>query len=608
MSEAGGPGGGTARVLPDVSGLDKPFDYAVPAALDGRAVVGASLRVPLGGRRVRGWVLERGVPAPEGVRLRDALEAVSMGPAPAVVELARWAAWRWAGRLRPFLLAASPPRQVRELPPVGRRGVAPPGRPAPAPLAEAVGRALAAGVAVLRLPPAADRLPVVEQAVAAGAAGDVLVLVPTHAEATRLAELLRRRGHDVALQPAEWGAAAAGGRVVLGTRGAAFAPVPRLAATVVLDAHADPYVETRAPTWNAADVASERSRRAGAPCLLVSPCPTLDLLDGAALVTLPPSVEREGWPPLEVLDRRGDDPRAGLWSPRLAEIARQAAGDPRRPVVFVLNRTGRARLLACRKCGELARCESCGGALAQPARPAPGEAATLDCPRCGRSRPVVCAGCGSTALRTLRIGTGRAREELQALTGLPTAEVTATSGPPAEGAGEPPLALVGTEAVLHRLRAAALVAFVDLDQELLAPRLRAGEQALALLAAAARLAGGRRPGRGRLVVQTRLPEHEVVQAALHGDPGRLAGPEGQRRELLRLPPVTAVALVSGAGAGDFAAELAGAGPDPGGPEVAWTADGRLLVRASDHEVLCDALARAASRVDDVRIEVDPHDL
>ena len=94
--------------------------------------------------------------------------------------------------------------------------------------------------------------------------------------------------------------------------------------------------------------------------------------------------------------------------------------------------------------------------------------------------------------------------------------------------------------------AADVVAFLDLDQELLAPRYRAAEQAMALLARAARLTGGRAGG-GRLLVQTRLPRHEVLDAVLHADPGRLAAAERPRREMLRFPPAAVLASVSGAG-------------------------------------------------------------
>ena len=48
-----------ARVLPDVSGLDKAFDYLVPEHLDATVEVGTRVRVDLHGRRVGGWITRR---------------------------------------------------------------------------------------------------------------------------------------------------------------------------------------------------------------------------------------------------------------------------------------------------------------------------------------------------------------------------------------------------------------------------------------------------------------------------------------------------------------------------------------------------------------------
>jgi primosomal protein N' (replication factor Y) len=201
-------------------------------------------------------------------------------------------------------------------------------------------------------------------------------------------------------------------------------------------------------------------------------------------------------------------------------------------------------------------------------------------------------------MATLRVGVTRAREELELLANRPVAEITADSA-----AGPPPAdvpILVGTEAVLHRAVGAAAVAFLDFDQELLAPRYRAAEAALSMLARAARLIGGRTDG-GRILVQTRAPDHEVIDAALHADPSRLAVVESARRAALRFPPETAVAAVSGAGADAFVASLV----RPAGLEVLGPAGGRWLIRAPDHAVLSDALAASPRPGGRLRIEVDP---
>src|SRR4029453_14485492 len=184
------------------------------------------------------------------------------------------------------------------------------------------------------------------------------------------------------------------------------------------------------------DVAAERARRAGGPCLLTSPVPSLEALEWGALVTPPRADERPGGPSGDVVDMRRQDPHTGLLPPPLVRLLRSD-----RRVLCVLNRTGRARLLACAACGELARCERCGANVTQP------DEATLACVRCGAERPVVCPPCGAGRFKAPGRGGGGGREEMGAWGGEP---VTELSGPAAER-GEQPASrvVVGTEAALH---------------------------------------------------------------------------------------------------------------------------------------------------------------
>jgi primosomal protein N' (replication factor Y) len=264
-------------------------------------------------------------------------------------------------------------------------------------------------------------------------------------------------------------------------------------------------------------------------------------------------------------------------------------------VVCVLNRKGRARLLVCGACAELARCETCGATVGTT------EAGTLRCARCRAERPAVCRHCGAARLKQRRLGVSRAREDLERLSRRPVAEVTGDldAAAPLPAAG----VLVGTEAVLRRCDRAAAVAFLDLDAELLAPRHRAAEEAMALVARAARLVGGKAGG-GRLLLQTKLPRHEVVQAALLADPTRVSTAEAERRAALRFPPVTAMAHVAGAGAEVFARAVA----SHPGVEALGPADGDWLLRAPDHPTLCDALAATPRPPGRLRVAVDPRRL
>lgn len=566
-----------ARVLPDVTGLDKEFDYLVPDEFSDEIGLGSMVRVELHGRRVGGWVVELD-PAEAVEQLKPIAKVSGLGPAPELIGLADWAALRWAARRRHFLKTASPGRMVRSSPPPRRTtAVVEPRSPAST-------RILEGGGGVLRLPPTSDPMPAI---LSAAAIGPTLVVTPSVDGAMLLAARLRRSGRSVALAPHDWAAASGGVDVVIGARAAAWAPCPDLRCVVVVDEHDEGLQEEGSPTWHARDVVIERARRAGASTLLISPCPTVTAAEWGTVTRPPIERERAGWPIVQVIDRTDEEPwkRSLLTSELIAHLR-----DPERTVVCVSNTTGRAKLLACRQCRELTRCERCDAAVELD------DDGSLTCRRCGTSRPTVCLVCGAHRFANLRPGVSRLREELEAAANRPAALVTGANDdlPPRVGV------YVGTEAVLHRVDNADSVAFLDFDRELLAPRYRASEQAMALIVRAARLVGPRSRG-GRVLVQTFLPEHPVVQAALLADPGRMTAIETERRRMLGLPPFAAYGEIGGAGSDEFVASI----PAAEGVTIVG-GDGSYVCRADDWSTLGRAIRSgtrpAGSRL---RIAIDP---
>ena len=107
-----------ARVVPDVSGIDKQFDYLVPPPLEPRVRPGAVVRVELNGRRVDAWVVALGTVGESGFttvsvdRLSPVLDVADLGIDPSVVPLAEWVAEHWAGPLRNVLMSATPSRKI----------------------------------------------------------------------------------------------------------------------------------------------------------------------------------------------------------------------------------------------------------------------------------------------------------------------------------------------------------------------------------------------------------------------------------------------------------------------------------------------------------------
>jgi primosomal protein N' (replication factor Y) len=579
------PVGRIVRVQPDITSIRRSFDYVVPASWerDGRSelvVVGALVRVDFGGRRTAGWVTEVDVEFDDSVDVRPLVKWSSYGPPQSVIDLAEWAAWRWSGRLPHFLRAASPPRMVTTI-----RPSAPSATHAAVP---ALVSAFDAPFTVVRTVPHDDA---VGLATAACALGSALILVPTIAQRRSLVRSLRDVGIDIAEYDEQWERSAAGASTV-GTRRAAFAPMANVDAVLVVDEHDGAYKEERTPAWNARDVAVERARRTGAPCVLASPTPSLEALHLSDRQLAPErSAERNAWPRVDVVDMRDQD-RPGLLTDRIVDLVRGDGAGNDGAVACILNRKGRARMLACATCGSLAACTECGGALREDAD------GRLECARDAIVRPMVCSECSGTHMKQLRLGITRLAEDLAVLAKRPVFEVSAET-PQADLRGKK--LFIGTEALLHRLESAHAVVFLDFDQELSIPRVRAAEEAFALLALAARRVGPRDSG-GRVIVQTRRPDDVVVQAALRGDPGLVATSQRDIRQVFDQPPYGAWAMISGAGAETFASSI-----DTPSVQIHRLGD-RWRLSAVDHETLLGAVNAVERPAERVRVEIDPLDV
>ena len=579
------PDGRLISVQPDITSVTRSFTYEVPVAweADGRAEkvdVGSMVRIDFNGRRTAGWVTAVDVAHDPAVDVRPLSKWSSVGPPADVIELAAWAAWRWAGRLAHFLRVASPSKMVpmvRHRPPASALEVDDAYRPTFAP-----------GVTTVRTTPADTGLGL---AIAAASKGRALILVPTIAWRRRLARQLRDAGVGVAEYDDQWERSASGA-VTIGTRIAAFSPMPKVDAVLVLDEHDAAYKSERTPSWNGRDVAIERARRAGAPCVLASPSPSLEGLRAGDRALVPgKAASRAAWPQVKVVDLRTQD-TPGLLTGSIVDVIRSEG-----PIAVILNRKGRARMLACATCNALGACETCGGSLAEA------DDGSLVCHRDNTTRPKVCGECNSTHMKHLRPGISRLAEDLAILAKREVIEVSADSAPADLTSNG---LFIGTEAILHRIERARAVVFLDFDQELAMPRYRAGEDAFALLALAARLVGPR-SNDGRIFIRTRRPNDVVVQAAVHGDPGSVATAQRDVRQVFQQPPYGAWALVSGAGAAEFIEEAEAVVAASGrNDEVQFRRqDDRWRLSAPTHDDLLDVLNATERPAERIRIEVDP---
>lgn len=549
------------------------------------------MRVPLGGRKVRGYVTDVTDGTPERSLRPIAARSGKRGVFDEVMlRSLRWAATHYVAPLSTVLARCAPPNLPRRKPRVNQNTVG----EAPGILAE-WGERQADG---RRSRPAylltGDPLPAVMSAIAPVLQGgrNVMVTAPTVVEAHAAADRLRLVfGDRVLLATSEespasrttaWSQIASGtGSIVVGTREVAFWGVDDLGLAVVLDEGRRGYKSPQTPTFHVRDVLRKRSSIERFSLLLTGPVPTSEALSGGVEIIDPAG---RVWPLAEVVDRSEDGRGSGSVGER-ARSAIAALGDAATVFVLVPRRGGTFR---CSRCRELRRCPDCDAMLER----------TGTCARCGRSFPK-CLACGGARFEALGGGVSRIADDLGRIFGNNVGPV-----------GSDRRIVVGTERDLVGLSPVDLVVVIDPDAGILAPNYRADEDALRLLARAVLAA---RPGRGRrALVQTSLPDHPVMCALRSGDPIAFMTETLNRREGSGFPPVgDLIALETDAtDAGPTLAEAVGdeslLGPAREGDRDRWLIQGRDLstVRLrlrSAVQHLRDGGAR-------VRVDVDPVDL
>jgi primosomal protein N' (replication factor Y) (superfamily II helicase) len=330
-------------------------------------------------------------------------------------------------------------------------------------------------------------------------------------------------------------------RLAAGTRSALLAPLPPLAALVLIDEHEAAHKPPGAPRMHSRDVALERAVREPLALLLTSATPSVEAWWRAesGLIDMPPR-EPGPWPAVSVADTRGILRREPL-TPPLARAIRETLAAKRRVFLVVSRLTSS---LACDECGAVVRCPECAIAFAYSRA-----AARLVCRVCGAAHPLpdTCAACHGRRLTPF--GWGAERVEHAVRRRFPDARIARWDPDSARGAkGEGQRAaaaadvVIGTRGALRLFGRAALglAAFVSPDQLLRAPDFRAGERTLALAwAAAERVAAD-----GTVIIQSQNPGHYAFEAVARQSLHEFYRQELKFRAELGYPPFRRLAVVS----------------------------------------------------------------
>lgn len=340
--------------------------------------------------------------------------------------------------------------------------------------------------------------------------------------------------------------------ILLGTRSALFTPLARPGLIILDEEHDSSFKQQEGFRFSCRDVAIARGKMLNIPVLLGSATPSLETLFNARqqryrLLLLSTRAGNAVDPLFQVLDIRNKSMQAGLSETLIAAI--RATLEQGQQVLLFLNRRGFAPVQICHGCGWVARCRRCDANLVIHAG-----ARCLRCHHCGSEQVLTtqCPSCLTGELQAVGLGTERIEQTLSSL--FPERSVIRLDRDTTQRKGSLENYLdqihqghadiiLGTQMLAkgHHFPEVTLVAILDIDSGLFSIDYRAGERLAQMISQVAGRAG-RADKPGRVILQTRQPQHPLLTTLLDKGYSAFAELALQERQQAGLPPFSHQAL------------------------------------------------------------------
>lgn len=342
-------------------------------------------------------------------------------------------------------------------------------------------------------------------------------------------------------------------RIVIGTRSAVFTSLANPGLIIVDEEHDTSFKQQERFRYHARDLAIKRASLNQIPIVLGSATPSLESLLNVkrkryVYLSLPMRAGKAQLPNYQLIDLRYDKPNEGFSNALLT--AMQEHLDKENQVLLFLNRRGFAPVLYCLQCHWIAECTRCDARLVYHRRPP-----RLHCHYCDQQSeiPLYCANCKKTSLEPIGLGTQRIEQTLEKhFPGTPILRIDRDSTR-RKGAmqtfiddinSHKKAILLGTQMLAkgHHFPRVTLVGIMDADSGLFSADFRVVEQMGQLLVQVAGRAG-REEKLGSVLMQTRNPEHPLLQMLIHQGYSPFAQALLKEREQAALPPFSYFAVI-----------------------------------------------------------------
>ena len=318
-------------------------------------------------------------------------------------------------------------------------------------------------------------------------------------------------------------------RVIVGTRSAVFAPSENLGVIILDEEQEHSYKSENSPRYSAREVAIWRGLKEKILVVLGSATPSIESMYRAkngdyTLYRLKNRYNGRPLPEVEIVDMREEVKLGNDLS--LSYPLREAIYDAwthGKQTVLLLNRRGNSRALVCVDCREVPECPRCAIRMTYHSANE-----RLMCHYCGYSEPTPrrCPKCGGP-LKAIGTGTQKVQQELLQL--YPEMETDRMDADTVSAVNthekilehfqkENVGVLLGTQMVAKGLNLprVTLVGVLDADLSLYTGGYRAGETTFNMLTQVVGRAGrGDTPGRA--ILQTMVPNHQIIRLAAAQD-------------------------------------------------------------------------------------------
>ena len=343
-------------------------------------------------------------------------------------------------------------------------------------------------------------------------------------------------------------------KIILGTRLAVFAPLPKLGLIIVDEEQDGSFKQQDGLRYSARDVSIFRAKQANVPVILGSATPSLESYYNAIngryrmLRLTSRAVKNAVLPTVHCVDTRIAKNNDGLSKPLVMALKKCLARN-QQSLIF-LNRRGYAPVLLCKSCAWTATCRRCTSRLVVHLREK-----QLRCHHCGHQEhfPSACPMCGDQDIAPF--GHGTQRVEATLIECFPNARILRIDRDSTrlKDGWQRMLKdiyerrvdiLVGTQILAkgHDFPNLSLVGILNSDASLFSTDFRAAERLFAQLMQVAGRAGRSDIG-GEVLIQTEFPTHPLYHALRRHDYDTLAQMLLTERKMAGFPPFVYQALL-----------------------------------------------------------------